>query len=42
LIVRDHGLADLAILTDQSNSDSPRFCNVACADIQKSVHLPNA
>ena len=42
LIVRDHGLADPAILTDQFNNDSPRFCNVACADIQKSVHLPDA
>src|SRR6266540_720935 len=34
LIVRDHGLADPAIITDQFNNDSPRFCNVACADIQ--------
>jgi hypothetical protein len=42
LIVRDHGLADPAIITDQFNNDSPRFCNVACADIQKSVHLPDA
>lgn len=42
LIVREHGLADPAILTDQFNNDSPRFCNVACADIQKSVHLPDA
>jgi hypothetical protein len=42
LIVRDHGLADPAILTDQFNNDSPRFCNVACFDIQKSVHLAGA
>lgn len=41
LIVRDHGVALPAIITDQFNSDSPRFCNVACFDIQESVHLAN-
>ncbi len=40
LIVRDHGVASPDILTDQFNDPSPRFCNVACFDIQKSVHLP--
>jgi hypothetical protein len=39
LIVRDHGVASADIITDQFNNDSPRFCNVACFDIQKSVHL---
>ena len=39
LIVRDHGVASPDIITDQFNNDSPRFCNVACFDIQKSVHL---
>lgn len=38
LIVRDHGVASPDILTDQFHDDSPRFCNVACFDIQKSVH----
>jgi hypothetical protein len=39
LIVRDHGVASPDIITDQFNNDSPRFCNVACFDIQKSVHV---
>jgi len=49
LIVRDHGVLNPdidttdplidAFITDQFNNNSPRFCNVACADIQKSVHL---
>jgi hypothetical protein len=39
LIVRDHGVLSPDIITDQFNNDSPRFCNVACFDIQKSVHL---
>jgi hypothetical protein len=39
LIVREHGVASPDILLDQFHNDSPRFCNVACSDIQKSVHL---
>jgi hypothetical protein len=50
LIVRDHGLAsaeidalsDELLLLEQFHNSSPRFCNVACSDIQKSVHLPHA
>ncbi len=50
LIVREHGLAaavldpvtDALLLLEQFLNPSPRFCNVACADIQKSVHLPHA
>ncbi len=51
LIVRDHGVLNPdgvlgsltdAFITDQFNNDSPRFCNVACSDIQKSVHLADA
>jgi hypothetical protein len=42
LIVRDHGLAATGdLLQQQFNDISPRFCNVACADIQESIHLPN-
>ena len=40
LIVREHGMAGTGELLQQQFSDvSPRFCNVACADIQKSIHL---
>jgi hypothetical protein len=40
LIVREHGMAGTGeLLQQQFNNDSPRFCNVACADIQKSIHL---
>jgi hypothetical protein len=49
LIVREHGLADAVIdpttdellLLEQFHNPSPRFCNVACSDLQKSVHLPH-
>jgi hypothetical protein len=41
LIVREHGVASPDILLDQFHNDSPRFCNVSCSDIQKSVHLPH-
>ncbi len=40
LIVRDHGVAASGeLLQQQFNDISPRFCNVACADIQESIHL---
>lgn len=40
LIVRDHGVAATGdLLQQQFNDISPRFCNVACADIQESIHL---
>jgi hypothetical protein len=40
LIVRDHGVAGTGdLLQLQFNDDSPRFCNVACADVQESIHL---
>jgi hypothetical protein len=40
LIVRDHGVAGTGdLLQDQFNNISPAFCNVACADIQESIHL---
>jgi hypothetical protein len=43
LIVRDHGVAASgALLLQQFHNPSPRFCNIACFDIQKSVHLPHA
>ncbi len=43
LIVRDHGVAASGeLLLQQFHDPSPRFCNVACFDIQKSVHLPHA
>jgi hypothetical protein len=42
LIIRDHGELLPGFLVEQFNSDSPRFCNVACFDVQKSVHLANA
>jgi len=39
LIVRDHGVALTGdLLQQQFNDTSPRFCNVACADIQESIH----
>jgi hypothetical protein len=42
LIVRDHGVAETGdLLQRQFNDISPRFCNVACADIQESIHLAN-
>jgi hypothetical protein len=43
LIVREHGVAASGeLLLQQFHDPSPRFCNVACSDIQKSVHLPHA
>jgi hypothetical protein len=43
LIVREHGVAASGeLLLQQFHNPSPRFCNVACSDIQKSVHLPHA
>lgn len=40
LIVRDHGVAASGdLLQQQFNDVSPRFCNLACADIQESIHL---
>ena len=43
LIVREHGVAASGEqLLQQFHNPSPRFCNVACSDIQKSVHLPHA
>lgn len=47
LIVRDHGVVLPGSLVDQFNqrvSPSPLdgACNVACADVQKSVHLADA
>lgn len=40
LIVRDHGVAGTGdLLQLQFNDLSPRFCNVACADVQESIHL---
>jgi hypothetical protein len=40
LIVRDHGMAGTGdLLQHQFNNISPAFCNVACADIQESIHL---
>lgn len=40
LIVRDHGVAGTGgLLQQQFNNNSPAFCNVACADIQESIHL---
>jgi hypothetical protein len=40
LIVRDHGVAGTGdLLQQQFNNISPAFCNVACADIQESIHL---
>ncbi len=40
LILRDHGVAASGeLLQQQFNDISPRFCNVACADIQESIHL---
>lgn len=43
LIVRDHGVAASGeLLLQQFHNSSPRFCNVACFDIQKSVHLAHA
>jgi hypothetical protein len=43
LIVRDHGVAASGeLLLQQFHNPSPRFCNVACFDIQKSVHLAHA
>ena len=40
LIVRDHGVAGTGeLLQQQFNDISPRFCNVACADVQESIHL---
>jgi hypothetical protein len=40
LIVRDHGVAGTGdLLQEQFNNNSPAFCNVACADIQESIHL---
>jgi hypothetical protein len=42
LIVRDHGEMLPGSLVDQFNSNSPTFCNVACFDIQKSVHPAGA
>ncbi len=42
LIIRDHGEAATGeLLQQQFNDISPRFCNVACSDAQKSVHLPH-
>jgi hypothetical protein len=39
LIVRDHGVAGTGdLLQMQFNNISPAFCNVACADIQESIH----
>lgn len=43
LIVREHGVAASGeLLLQQFHNPSPRFCNVACSDIQKSVHPPHA
>jgi hypothetical protein len=42
LIVRDHGELLPGSLVEQFNSNSPTFCNVACFDLQKSVHLAGA
>lgn len=46
LIVRDHGEMLPGSLVDQFNQESPspldNACNVACADVQKSVHLADA
>jgi hypothetical protein len=50
LIVREHGLADAVIdpatdellLVEQFHNPSPRFCNVSCSDLQKSIHLPHS
>jgi hypothetical protein len=42
LIVRDHGEMLPGSLVEQFNSNSPTFCNVACFDLQKSVHLAGA
>ena len=40
LIVRDHGVAGTGdLLQKQFNDIAPVFCNVACSDIQESVHL---
>jgi hypothetical protein len=42
LIVREHGVAASGeLLLQQFHNPSPRFCNVACSDIQKSVHMPH-
>jgi hypothetical protein len=42
LIVRDHGVAGTGdLLQHQFNNTSPAFCNVACADIQESIHTAN-
>jgi hypothetical protein len=42
LIVREHGVAASGeLLQQQFNNPSPRFCNVSCSDIQKSVHMPH-
>lgn len=42
LVVRDHGVAGTGEpMQQQFNDISPRFCNVACFDAQKSVHLPH-
>ncbi|HEX9093262.1 MAG TPA: hypothetical protein VF902_04705 [Coriobacteriia bacterium] len=39
LIVRDHGVAETGdLLQQQFNNISPAFCNVACADVQESIH----
>jgi hypothetical protein len=39
LIVRDHGIAGTGdLLQEQFNNISPAFCNVACADVQESIH----
>jgi hypothetical protein len=43
LIVREHGVAASGeLLLQQFHNPSPRFCNVSCSDIQKSVHIPHA
>ncbi len=43
LIVREHGVAASGeLLQQQFHNPSPAFCNVACSDIQKSVHLSHA
>jgi hypothetical protein len=42
LIVRDHGELLPGSLVEQFRSDSPSFCNVACFDVQKSVHQAGA
>ncbi len=40
LIVRDHGVAGTGdLLQHQFNNISPAFCNVACADVQESIHF---